>query len=252
MLIKKISIIILFIIAIFVGFSIFESVKVNNEYHEKIEYEIESTIGAKTEYPECTIEYSFPKYIEEGYLFEHDKWEATIQNTKKMIVGETDNYINNLNDFLSDKEKDELKAIECAAIDLDSAKSAIDYKKRYSKIISKAEKKKNAWEEEQRRKEEFKKEQQASISGSQFKRDGIWRDSQFEYSWYSSNVLRHYRTNEWTPDSNGIYRDCNGYVCAASDDYSLGTVLDTEKFGKVIITDTGVGTSGRLDIYTNF
>ena len=92
----------------------------------------------------------------------------------------------------------------------------------------------------------------SSGSSNSFKRDGIWRDSQYTYSWYSSNVLHHYRTNEWTPGSDGIYRDSNGRVCAASDDYALGTVVNTEKFGEVIITDTGVGSSGKLDIYTNF
>ena len=41
-------------------------------------------------------------------------------------------------------------------------------------------------------------------------------------------------------------------MCVASDDYALGTVINTEKFGTCIVTDTGVGVSGRLDVYTNF
>jgi hypothetical protein len=90
-----------------------------------------------------------------------------------------------------------------------------------------------------------------SYSGSDFKRDGVWCDERFRYTWYSSNVKRHYRTDEWTPDSQGIYRDSDGYAVVASNDYPQGTVIEGTLFGAAKVYDYGCD-SGTLDVYVNF
>lgn len=90
----------------------------------------------------------------------------------------------------------------------------------------------------------------SSVSGN-FKRDGVWNDNRFRYTWYSSNVKRHYRTGEWTPDDQGVYRDSDGYAVVASNDYPQGTVIEGTLFGTAKVYDCGCD-SGTLDVYVNF
>ena len=69
-------------------------------------------------------------------------------------------------------------------------------------------------------------------------------------TWYSSNVLYHHRTSEWTVDSNGVYRDAEGYVVVARSDKSQGSIIDTS-FGAGKVYDSGCA-AGTTDIYTNW
>ena len=86
---------------------------------------------------------------------------------------------------------------------------------------------------------------------STFKSDGVWYDDQYRYTYYSSRVLYHYRTSEWTPNEYGIYTDSDGYIVVASSDYPEGTLLETSKFGTVKVYDCGCA-SGTLDVYVNW
>lgn len=69
-------------------------------------------------------------------------------------------------------------------------------------------------------------------------------------TWYSSNILYHYRTPEWTPDANGVYRDSEGYVVVAASDLAQGSVVETSH-GTGKVYDSGCA-SGTTDIYTNW
>ena len=86
---------------------------------------------------------------------------------------------------------------------------------------------------------------------SSFKSDGVWSDNNYRYTWYSSNALRHYRTDEWTAGEDGIYRDVDGYVVVASSDLAQGTVVEDTPFGDCKVYDSGCA-SGTIDVYTNF
>lgn len=57
-------------------------------------------------------------------------------------------------------------------------------------------------------------------------------------TYYSSNVLYHYRTSEWTVDSEGFYRDSNGYYIVAASDMAQGTTFEGSK-GTCIVRDSG-------------
>ncbi len=85
-----------------------------------------------------------------------------------------------------------------------------------------------------------------------FKSVGVLSDDQYRYTYYSSNVLYHHRTPEWTAGSDGIYRDSNGRVIVASVDHPQGTIIQSDIFGECIVADTGHFASGQLDVYTNF
>lgn len=85
-----------------------------------------------------------------------------------------------------------------------------------------------------------------------FKQMGVLHDDDYRYTYYSSQVLYHYKTPEWTLGSDGIYRDSRGYVIVASDAHPQGTVLETDLWGTVVVEDCGVGRSDTLDVYVGF
>ena len=89
------------------------------------------------------------------------------------------------------------------------------------------------------------------VNSGSFKSAGVWYDNNYRYTWYSSNVLYHYRTPEWTAGTDGIYRDSDGYVVVASSDLPQGTVVEGTPFGACKVYDSGCA-SGTLDVYTNF
>ena len=67
---------------------------------------------------------------------------------------------------------------------------------------------------------------------------------------YSSNVLYHYRTSEWSPDEFGFYRTSDGYYVVASNEYEEGTVIETSR-GEAMVLDGGCA-EGYIDFYTNW
>ena len=67
---------------------------------------------------------------------------------------------------------------------------------------------------------------------------------------YSSQVLYHYRTSEWTPDEYGFYRTDEGYYVVASSDYEQGTIIETTR-GEAMVLDSGCD-SGIVDFYTDW
>ena len=67
---------------------------------------------------------------------------------------------------------------------------------------------------------------------------------------YSSSVLYHYRTSEWTPDEYGFYRTDDGYYVVASSDYEQGTIIETSR-GEAMVLDSGCD-SGIVDFYTDW
>lgn len=69
-------------------------------------------------------------------------------------------------------------------------------------------------------------------------------------TYYSSNVLHHYRTGEWTVDEEGFYRTDEGYYVVAASDMEQGTVFQGSK-GMCIVCDSGC-LPGVTDYYVNW
>ena len=57
-------------------------------------------------------------------------------------------------------------------------------------------------------------------------------------TYYSSNVLPHYRLGEWTVDDEGFWRTDDGYYVVAAPDMEQGTVFEGSK-GQCIVLDCG-------------
>lgn len=69
-------------------------------------------------------------------------------------------------------------------------------------------------------------------------------------TYYSSNVLYHYRTNEWWLDEEGFYRTDEGFYVVAASDMEQGTTFEGSK-GTCIVLDTGCD-AGITDYYVNW
>ena len=69
-------------------------------------------------------------------------------------------------------------------------------------------------------------------------------------TYYSSNVLYHQDTDEWTIDDEGFYRTDEGYYVVAASDKEQGTVFEGSK-GTCIVLDSGCE-DGIDDYYVNW
>ena len=81
------------------------------------------------------------------------------------------------------------------------------------------------------------------------KQGGInYHDGRLE-TYYPSTVLYHWRTPEWTADSEGFYRTAEGYYVVAASDLAEGTVFEGSK-GTCIVLDSGCA-AGTTDYYVD-
>ena len=69
-------------------------------------------------------------------------------------------------------------------------------------------------------------------------------------TYYSSNVLYHYRTNEWWLDDEGFYRDSDGYYVVAASDMEQGETFTGSK-GECKVYDCGCA-DGVTDYYVGW
>ena len=69
-------------------------------------------------------------------------------------------------------------------------------------------------------------------------------------TYYSSNVLYHQNTAQWTLDDEGFYRTEEGYYVVAASDMPQGTVFDGSK-GECIVLDCGCD-YGVTDYYVGW
>lgn len=69
-------------------------------------------------------------------------------------------------------------------------------------------------------------------------------------TYYSSNVLYHYQTPEWTVDEQGFYHDSEGRYVVAASDMEQGTVFEGS-MGECIVLDCGCA-PGVTDYYVNW
>lgn len=127
--------------------------------------------------------------------------------------------------------------------------------KKYKKNISNATIKVKVDKNFKRAKRVLKKVKQKKArfynSGpADFQSCGVKYYNGHRFTYYSSSVLHHYRTNEWTPDNLGFYRDSDGYLVVAADFISQGSLINTP-WGVGKKYDCGAG-SNTVDMYVNW
>ena len=193
------------------------------------------------------------EYLQEGYI-DQEQWQNEF-DTKAAELESTHSELLELRDYLSEDNQ--------AIVDnfnLDSFKYISELEEtngQFAAMRDEALAAKERQLERQRQQRAAQQQQQQaaqqqSYSGNSgsFKSQGVIYQNGIRYTYYSSNVLYHYRTSEWNAGSDGIYRDSAGYIVVASSDHSQGSVVSTP-FGAGKVYDSGCA-SGTIDIYTNF
>ena len=192
-------------------------------------------------------------YLQEGYV-DQEQWQSEF-NAKAAELESIHSELLELRDYLSEDNQ--------AIVDnfnLDSFKYISELEEsngQFAAMRDEALAAKERQLERQRQQRAAQQQQQQaaqqqSYSGNSgsFKSQGVIYQNGIRYTYYSSNVLYHYRTPEWNAGSDGIYRDSAGYIVVASSDHSQGSVVSTP-FGAGKVYDSGCA-SGTIDIYTNF
>lgn len=193
------------------------------------------------------------EYLKEGYV-NQEQWQNEF-NAKAAELESTHSELLELRDYLSEDNQ--------AIVDnfnLDNFKYISELEDMNGQFASMREealaaKEKQLQQQRQQRAAEQQQQQAAqqqnySGNSSNFKSQGVIYQNGIRYTYYSSNVLYHYRTPEWHVGSDGIYRDSAGYIIVASSDHSQGIIVSTP-FGAGKVYDSGCA-SGTIDIYTNF
>lgn len=90
----------------------------------------------------------------------------------------------------------------------------------------------------------------SSSSGGLTQSSGVYYYEGRKETYFSSRVLYHYRTPEWTADAEGFYRDADGYYVVAASDLPQGTVFQGSK-GMCKVYDY-CGIPNTTDYYVNF
>lgn len=193
------------------------------------------------------------EYLQEGYV-DQEQWQNEF-DTKAAELESTHSELLELRDYLSEDNQ--------AIVDnfnLDSFKYISELEETSGQFAAMrdealAAKERQLERQSQQRAAQQQQQQatqQQSYSGNSgsFKSQGVIYQNGIRYTYYSSNVLYHYRTPEWNAGSDGIYRDSAGYIVVASSDHSQGSVVSTP-FGAGKVYDSGCA-SGTIDIYTNF
>lgn len=193
------------------------------------------------------------EYLQEGYI-DQEQWQSEF-DTKAAELESTHSELLELRDYLSEDNQ--------AIVDnfnLDSFKYISELEEtggQFAAMRDEALAAKERQLERQRQQRAAQQQQQQvaqqqnySGDSSSFKSQGVIYQNGIRYTYYSSNVLYHYRTPEWNVGSDGIYRDSAGYIVVASSDHSQGSVVSTP-FGAGKVYDSGCA-SGAIDIYTNF
>lgn len=155
-------------------------------------------------------------------------------------------------------------AMEIAIADIKSAatigecKGAFETFSQQLCAVAQAKAEYEAEQEAKRKAEEEEAARLATFEGKERSGSGLTKSAGVNYynghkeTYYSSNVLYHYRTPEWVCDDEGFWRTTDGYyvVAANSGEYSQGTIIDTSK-GKAMVLDSGCS-YGTIDFYVNW
>lgn len=191
-----------------------------------------------------------PGYIDEGYSDLKTCWED-LQESRASEANELQNKIDTASG-LSEEQLERLNELKTKLERASNFDAIEKYKAEADEILSAA--KPVVTEKAATSKSGSTADTGGSASlydGNSFKSQGVVYWNGTRYTWYSSNVLYHYRTPEWTVDSNGFYVTSDGLFVVASSDYPQGTIVDTPFGHKGIVLDSGCA-SGTIDMYTKF
>lgn len=197
--------------------------------------------------------YDFPTFTwqTEGYDNLASWWED-LQAKRAEYTGKADEAIAAYGSYLSEEQQNQLRDLESKLVNAVSFTDITEYENQFNEVV-------NAGETAKADAEALAAQQAAtstSSSGGQYYSNGsgLTKQSGVNYcngrkeTYYSSNVLYHYKTPEWILGSDGVYRTQDGYVVVAASDLPQGSYVDTS-FGMGQVLDSGCS-ANVTDIYT--
>lgn len=206
--------------------------------------------------PQTLVAYSLTaegsEYLQEGYI-EKVAWQAEFE-AQSQEIQQIHTELLDLRDYLSEENAAKIDNFNIA--NFNYIEELQNTKDEFTIIRDEALAAKERQREQQRQKEQ----QQSQPSNTQTvysgNGSGLTQSSGVNYyggrreTYYSSRVLYHYRTPEWTVDSEGFYRTAEGYYVVAASDMSQGTVFQGSK-GMCQVLDSGCA-AGTTDYYVSW
>lgn len=199
--------------------------------------------------------YDFPTFTWqiEGYDNLATWWED-LQTKRAEYVGKADEAIAAYGSYLSEEQQNQLRDLENKLVNAVSFTDIAEYENQFNEVV-------NAGETAKADAEALAAQATPSYSsggGTSYYSNGsgLTKQSGVNYydgrreTYYSSNVLYHYRTPEWTVDSEGFYRDSAGRYVVAASDMPQGSVFQGSK-GECIVADSGCA-ANTTDYYVNW
>ena len=185
-------------------------------------------------------------YLEEGYAVQ-EQWQKDYDDK----VGCIQNALSELSGMRQYLSKDDRAKLN--NIDIENF-TYIKELREYDRELQRMKEEALAAKERQlqQQKEAEKRETATYYSNG----SGLTRSSGVNYfggrkeTYYSSRVLRHYRTSEWTIDAEGFYRTNDGYYVVAASDMPQGSIITTSK-GAAKVLDSGCA-AGVTDFYVSW
>lgn len=214
---------------------------------------------------------SYPETLheEEGFI-DFASWYTALREKKEEYIGFSDRKSEEYGEYLTEEDNALLLDYENQIQSVFNFAELNAVEENIDSVISNAENRKAEEEERIRLEEEaaahaqmqVQTQAQTVVANQQPESQNYYVDSNGKLTasggvnyyngrketWYSSNVLYHYRTPEWTCGADGVYRDADGYVVVAASDLPLGSYVETS-FGTARVLDTGCS-PGTTDIYT--
>ena len=185
-------------------------------------------------------------YLEEGYAVQ-EQWQkdyddkvGCIQNALSELSG--------MRQYLSKDDRAKLNNIDIE--NFTYIKELIEYDIELQRM------KKEALAAKERQLQQQKEAEKRETATYYSNGSGLTRSSGVNYfggrkeTYYSSRVLRHYRTSEWTIDAEGFYRTSDGYYVVAASDMPQGSIITTSK-GAAKVLDSGCA-AGVTDFYVSW
>lgn len=206
--------------------------------------------------PQTLVAYSLTaegsEYLQEGYV-KKTAWQAEFE-AQSQEIQQIHAELLDLRDYLS--EENAAKIDNFNIDNFNYIEELQNAKDEFSIMKEEALAAKERQLEQQRQKEQ----QQSQPSNTQTvysgNGSGLTQSSGVNYhggrreTYYSSRVLYHYRTPEWTVDSEGFYRTAEGYYVVAASDMPQGTVFQGSK-GTCQVLDSGCA-AGTTDYYVSW
>lgn len=185
-------------------------------------------------------------YLEEGYAVQ-EHWQKDY-DAKIASIQSTLSELSDMRDYLSDVDRAKLDNIDTK--NFTCIKELVECDAELQKM------KEEALAAKERQLQQQKEAEKREVVTYYANGSGLTRSSGVNYfggrkeTYYSSRVLRHYRTGEWTVDAEGFYRTSDGYYVVAASDIPQGSIINTSK-GAAKVLDSGC-VAGVTDFYVSW